>query len=158
MTVQLKTSSRTLLCGCALALVSSCAYRPPQTGFYCVDIPEGRSGEASQFVQTVAHRLDFKVSQAQFPGFMENGPPQRVWDVYGGGVSLFVGTAMKDGKSDRFGNIETTFNPHRLGLHVYRTSLWQRVRFDEVLITARDTARQLGWRFTKAPTGKSCAT
>ena len=106
----------------------------------------------------MADRLDFKVSEAEFPDLMSHGPPNRVWDVYGGGVSLFVGNAMKDGNPDRFGNIPTTFNPNRLDLHVAKTGWWQRVRFDEVLIVARDTARQFGWKFTKANTGKSCAT
>jgi hypothetical protein len=65
---------------------------------------------------------------------------------------------MQDGRPDRFGNTETTFNPHRLGLQVYRSGLWQRVRFDEVLIVTRDTARRFGLRFTKAASGKGCAT
>jgi hypothetical protein len=121
-----------------------------------VDIPEGRSAEASRFVQTIADRLRFKVSEAQFPS--EKGPPNHVWEVYGGGVSLFVGTAMKDGKPDRFGNIETTFNPSRLDLSVAKTGLWQSVRFDDVLTAAKGTARQSGWSFTKAETGKSCGT
>ena len=71
---------------------------------------------------------------------------------------MFVGTAMKDGKPDRFGNIETTFNPNRLDLNVAKTGLWQRVSFDEVVTTARDTARELGWQFSKATAGKSCST
>jgi hypothetical protein len=147
-----------LLCGCAVA-VASCAYRPPQTGFYCVDIPRGRSSEANEFVQNIADRLDFRISKAVFPGFNDNEPPQYVWDVYGRGVSLFVGNAMHDGDRDRFGNIKTTFNPHRLDLHVSKSSLfWQRIRFNEVLIAARDAARQRRWRFSKAAPGKSCAT
>ncbi len=145
-----------MLCGCAVALASCTYSQPPQTGFYCVDIPEGRSADASRFVQTIADRLDFKVSEAQFSS--EKGPPSHVWEVYGGGVSLFVGTAMKDGKPDRFGNRETTFNPNRLDLNVAKTGLWQRVRFDDVVSTAEGTARKLQWSFTKAATGESCAT
>jgi len=157
-TAKIMPARPTLLCCCAVALASCTYSRPPQTGFYCVEIPEGRSAEADRFVRTVADRLDFKVSEAEFPDLMSHGPPNRVWDVYGGGVSLFVGNAMKDGNPDRFGNIPTTFNPNRLDLHVAKTGWWQRVRFDEVLIVARDTARQFGWKFTKANTGKSCAT
>ena len=155
MTAKLTLGVPSLLFGSGLALVS-CTYRPPQTGFYCVDIPEGRSAEASQFVQAIADRLNFSVSEAQFPS--EKGPPHHVWDVYGGGVSLFVGTAMKDGKPDRFGNIETTFNPNRLDLNVAKSGLWQRVRFNDVLTAARDVSLQRGWSFTKAAPGESCAT
>ena len=155
MSITGKTALRSLLFGCLVTL-ASCAYRPPQTGFYCVDIPEGSSADTSRFVQTIADRLDFKVSEARFPS--ENGPPNHVWDVYGRGVSLFVGTAMKDGKPDRSGNIETTFNPNRLGIQVAKTGVWQRVRFDDVLTVAKTTARQFGWSFTKAATGEGCAT
>lgn len=156
MTANIKHAVPSLLLGSALAL-ASCTYgRPPQSGFYCVDIPEGRSADARRFVQTVADRLDFEVSEAQFPS--ENGPPSHVWDVYGAGVALFIGTAMKDGKPDRFGNTETTFNPNRLDLHVAKTGLWQRVTFDDVLTAAKGTARQLGWSFTQAAPGESCAT
>jgi len=121
-----------------------------------VDIPEGRSSDAGRFVQTVADRLNFKVSEAQFPS--EKGPPNHVWEAYGQGVSMFVGTAMKDGKPDRFGNVETTFNPNRLGLNVAKTGLWQRVRFEEVVTAAKDTARQFGWPFSNAAAGESCST
>lgn len=123
-----------------------------------MDIPEGQSAQADQFVQTVAHRLDFKVSEAQFPDLASGGPPNHEWEVYGGGVSLFVGNALEDGTPDRFGNIPMTFNPNRLDLNVAKTGWWQRVRFDEVVTAARETARQFGWQFTKADTGKSCAT
>lgn len=156
MTVKIKSAGWSLLCVCAAALTSCTNSRPPQTGFYCVDIPEGKSADAGRFVQTIAERLNFKVSEARFPA--EKGPPSYVWNVYGRGVSLFVGTAMKDGRTDRFGNTETTFNPNRLDLHVAKTGMWQRVRFDEVLGAAKGTARQLGWSFTKAATGQSCAT
>ena len=89
---------------------------------------------------------------------MDKGPPNDVWEVYGRGVSLFVGNAMKDGKPDRDGNIETTFNPNRLDLSVAKTGLWQRIRFDEVLMAAKDTAHQFGWSFTKAAVGQNCGT
>lgn len=121
-----------------------------------MDIPDGRSAEAGRFVQGVADRLDFKVSEAQFPS--ENGPPHHVWEVYGRGVSMFVGTAMKDGEPDRYGNRETTFNPNRLGFNVAKTGWWQRVRFEDVVTAARDTASQLGWPFSKAAAGESCST
>ena len=71
---------------------------------------------------------------------------------------MFVGRAMKDGTTDRFGNTQTTFNPNRLDIHVSKASIWQRISFDEVVIVARDTARGLGWSFTKSEAGKSCAT
>lgn len=109
-------------------------------------------------MRTVAHRLNFNISEAQFPDLMENGPPNNVWNVYGRGVSMFVGNAMKDGERDRSGNIRTTFNPNRLDINVSKDSLWQRIRFEEVLIVARDTAHEFGWSFTKAEPGKSCAT
>ena len=71
---------------------------------------------------------------------------------------MFVGTAMKDGKPDRFGNTETTSNPNRLDLNVAKTGLWQRVRFEDVVTAASNSAHQLGRRFSKAATGKNCAT
>src|SRR3954464_3826771 len=98
MSVRSKSAFWCPLCWCTMALASCTLSRPPQTGFYCVDIPDGRSAEASRFVQSVADRLDFKVSEAQFPS--EKGPPNHNWEVYGGGVSMFVGTAMKGGKPD----------------------------------------------------------
>jgi hypothetical protein len=139
-----------------MALASCTFSRPPQTGFYCIDIPNGRSAEASRFVQSVADRLNFKVSEAQFPS--EKGPPNHTWEVYGGGVSMFVGTAMKDGKPDRFGNVETTFDPNRLDVNVAKTGLWQRVRFEDVVRAASDAARELGWPLSKAAAGESCST
>ena len=71
---------------------------------------------------------------------------------------MFVGRAMKDGPPDQFGNRPTTFNPNRLDINVSKDSLWQRISFNEVLITIRDAARELGWSFTKAKAGDSCAT
>ena len=157
MRIEIKATVWSVLLGCAMAL-GSCSYgRPPQTGFYCVDIPQGGSAaDAGRFVRTIADQLDFNVSEAQFPS--EKGPPNNVWEAYGRGVSLFVGTAMKDGKQDRYGNSETTFNPNRLGLHVVKTGLWQRVEFDDVLTVARGTAVGFGWSFTKAAAGTGCAT
>lgn len=156
MAAKSKSAVAILFCVGAFALASCTYNRPPQTGFYCVDIPESGSSDASRFVQNVAARLNFKVSEAQFRS--ENGPPNHVWEVYGRGVSLFVGTAMKDGEQDRFGNPEVTFNPNRLGLNVAKTGLWQRVRFDEVIAVAEVAAHKLGWQFTRAASGKSCAT
>jgi hypothetical protein len=121
-----------------------------------VDIPEGRSAEAGRFVRSVSDRLSFKVSEAQFPS--ENGPPSHVWEIYGRGLSVFVGTAMKDGEPDRYGNRATTFNPNRLDFHVAKSGWWQRVRFEDVVAVGRDTASQLGWPFSKAAAGKSCST
>ena len=145
-----------MLCCCTVALASCTYSRPPQTGFYCVDIPEGRSAEAGRFVQSVADRLDFKVSAAQFPS--ENGPPNHVWEIYGRGVSMFVGTAMKGGEPDRYRNRETTFNPNRLGFNVVKTGWWQRVRFEDVVTAARASASDFGWPFAKAAAGESCST
>jgi hypothetical protein len=71
---------------------------------------------------------------------------------------MFVGTTMKGDNPDRFGTIETNFNPRRLGINIVKTGLWQTIRFDEVLAVAGEAARQLGWRFTKAPSGEGCAT
>jgi hypothetical protein len=150
-------SARLTAVSCCAVALTSCIYsHPPQTEFYCVDIPEGRSAEAERFVQSVADRLDFKISKAQFPS--EKGPPNHVWEVYGGGVSLFVGTALKDGKPDRYGNREATFNPNRLDFHVAKTGWWQRVRFEDVVATGRDSAGRLGWPFSKAAAGESCST
>ena len=106
----------------------------------------------------MADRLDFKYAEAELPGFMDRGPPHHVWEVYGQGVSMFVGTAMKDGRPDRYGNVPTTFNPNRLDIHVSKAGVWQRISFYEVLIVARETAREFGWTFTKAEPGKSCST
>ena len=156
MTAKIIFARLALSCCCSVA-IASCTYgRPPQTGFYCVDIPEGRSADASRFVQIVANRLKFKVSEAQFPS--EEGPPDHVWEVYGQGVSMFVGTAMKDGTPDRVGNIKTTFNPNRLGFNVAKTGLWQRIGFEEVVTAAKDAARQLGWSLSKAAAGEACST
>ena len=155
-----KTNSGVVaLCSCAVALTSCTYSQPPQTGFYCVDIPQGKSAEAGRFVRIVANRLDFKVSEAEFPGIMDHGPANHMWEVYGRGVSMFVGRAMLDGKDpDRYGNITTTFNPNRLDINVSKDSFWQRISFKDVLSATRDTARELGWSFSKAKSGESCAT
>ena len=104
----------------------------------------------------VADRLKFSVSEAQFPS--DDGAPHHVWEVYGKGVSMFVGTAMKDGPPDRYGNRKTTFNPNRLGFNVAKTGWWQRVPFEEVVLTATDTARQFGFAFAKGNAHHGCAT
>jgi hypothetical protein len=144
------------LCGLVIPLTACTSDRPPQTAFYCLDLPEGRSGEASRFVRDVADRLDLKVSEAQFP--TEKGPPDQAWELHGRGVSMFLGTAMKSGKPDRYGNRETTFNPHRLGFNVVKTGWRQEIGFDDVVAVARTSANQLGWRFSKAGAGNSCST
>ena len=147
-----------LLCCCAVG-TASCSLslsRPPQTGSYCVDIPEGKSADAGRYIQTVADRLKFSVSEAQFPS--DEGAPHQVWEIYGKGVSMFVGTAMKDGPPDRYGNIQTTFNPNRLDLNVAKTGWWQRARFEDVLIAARDAARQFGFAFSKGNADYGCST
>jgi hypothetical protein len=71
---------------------------------------------------------------------------------------MFVGTAMKDGDADRYGNREVTFNPHRLGLNVVKTGQRQSVRFQDVVTAAGDAASQRGWAFSKAATGGGCST
>jgi len=107
----------------------------------------------------IAQRLKFEVSAAEFPGIKDQGPANQMWEVYGRGVSIFVGRALKDGKdADRYGNVSTTFNRNRLDIHVVKTSMWQRISFDDVLTATRNTARELGWQFSKAQSGKSCAT
>ena len=142
---------------CCAAALTSCTYsRPPQTGFYCVDIPKGRSAEAGQFVRSVAEGLSFKISEAQFPS--EKGPPNHVWEIYGRGVSMFVSTAMQDDNPDRYGNRETTFNPDRLGFNVAKTGWWQSIRFEDVVAAARNSARQRGLAFSEALPGESCST
>ena len=145
-----------LLCCCAIA-VASCAFRdPPQTGFFCVDIPEGRSAEAGRYVQNVADRLGFSVSNAAYAS--DDGAPHRVWEVYGKGVSMNVDTSMKDGPVDSYGNIKTTYNPNRLGFNVAKTGWWQRVRFEHVVGTARDVARQFRFGFSKGNANYGCST
>lgn len=124
MTFEIRKAALAALCSLIVPLTACTGGRPPQTGFYCLDIPEGRSDEAARFAQNVADRLNFKVSEAQFPA--EKGPPNHVWEIYGGGVSMFLGTTMKDGDADRYGNRETTFNPNRLGFNVVKTGWWQR--------------------------------
>ena len=145
-----------LLCCCALAGTSCSLSRPPQTGFFCVDIPKGRSADAGRYVQAVADRLNFSVSEAEFPS--DEGAPHRVWEVYGKGVSMNVDTSMNDGPPDRFGNRKTTFNPNRLGFNVAKTGWWQRVRFEEVVATARDVARHFGFAFSKGNADYGCST
>lgn len=121
-----------------------------------MDMPAGRSPDGQLFVQALGQRLGFQLSEATFPA--ENGPPDDEWEVYGRGVSVFVGTAMKDGPPDKFGNRAHSFNRNRLTIHVAKTGLWQNVAFDEVLATSKATARQLGWSFRKPSAGESCAT
>jgi hypothetical protein len=121
-----------------------------------VDIPEGRSADAGRYIQNVADRLDFSVSEAEFPS--DEGAPHHVWEVYGKGVSMMVDTSMKDGPPDRYGNIKTTFNPNRLGFNVAKTGWWQRVRFEDVLSTARDVARRYGFAFSKGNPVYGCST
>lgn len=145
-----------LLCCGALAGTSCSLTRPPQTGFYCLDIPEGRSAEAGPYVQSVADRLRFSVSEADYPS--DEGPPHHVWEIYGKGVSMFVDTSMKDGPPDRYGNRKTTFNPNRLGFNVAKTGWWQRVRFEDVVTAAKDAARQFGFAFSKGHPGYGCST
>lgn len=137
-------------------MTSCTSSRPMQTGFYCVNIPKGRSAEAGLFAHSVAARLNFSVSEAEFPS--AKGPPNHVWEVHGRGVSMFLGTAMKSGKADRYENRETTFNPYRLEFNVAKTGWWQRVRFEDVVIAATKSADQLGWPVSKAPAGEACAT
>ena len=156
MTFEIKNIAAIMLYGIIVSLTSCADGRPPQTGFYCVDIPEGRSDEASRFARNVADRLEFKVSEAQFPA--EKGPPNHVWEIYGGGVSMFLSTAMKDGEPDSHGNRETTFNPNRLSFQVVKTGWWQRVRFEEVVAKVTTSAGEFGWRFSEAAAGESCST
>ena len=148
--------ARLMLLCCGIAVASCKSSRPAQTGFYCVNIPEGRSAEAGLFIHSVAARLNFSVSDAEFPS--AKGPPNRVWEVYGRGVSMFVGTAMKSGNADRYGNRETTFNPYRLEFNVAKTGWWQRIRFEEVVLAATNSAGQLGWSVSKAAVDEACAT
>ena len=144
-------------CACVLvALVSCTNARPPQTLFYCIDIPEGRSPKQREFVQALGQQLGFKVSEATLAA--EHGPPDSQWEVYGRGVSVFVGTSMKDGQADKFGNRSHDFNPNRLSLNIAKTGLWQNIGFGEVLTASKSTARQFGWSFTQAGAGGSCAT
>ena len=141
---------------CALAAASCSTSRPPQTGSYCVDIPEGRSADAGRYVQEVADRLKFSVSEAQFPS--TEGAPNHVWEVYGKGVSMFVDTAMKGGPPDSYGNRRTIFNPNRLEFNVVKTGWWQRARFEDVVIAAREASRQFGFAFSKGNADHGCST
>ena len=139
------------------AILGSCtASRLPQTGFYCIDLPDGREGDAEALVDAIAARLEFKVSKGQFAS--EKGPPDEIWEIYGGGVSLFIATQMHSGKPDRLGNRETVFNPNRLGFNVAKTGWRQRVRFDTVVSAAISAANQLKLTVTKAEPDEGCST
>ena len=134
--------------GVAAILGSCTASRLPQTGFYCIDLPDGREGDADALVDAIAERLKFKVSKGQFAS--EAGPPKEIWEVYGGGVSLIIATQMHSGKPDQLGNRETVFNPNRLGFNVAKTGRRQRVRFDVVVSAAISAANQLDLKVKKA--------
>lgn len=121
-----------------------------------MDIPADGSIDAELFVQSVANRLGFEVSAAQFPS--DAGPPSRVWEIYGRGVSMFVPTAMKQGEPDLYGNRSNTFNPNRLNFNVVKTGWLQRADFEEVVEAAQGSAVDLGWPISEAPAGESCST
>lgn len=136
-----------------MELATRCLYRlVQQTGFYCLEIPQGRSAEARPFIQNVAERLNFKISEGTIPA--EIGASGHEWEVYGRGVSMFVDSAMQN---DRLEN-RTTFDPHLLDLQIVKTGWWRRVRFEDVFIAARDSAGQLGWRLSKATADQNCST
>jgi hypothetical protein len=81
-----------------------------------------------------------------------------MWEIYGGGVSMFLDTAMKDGRPDQFGNRPHTFDQHRLGFNVAKTGWRQTIEFEQVVIAAEQSARSLGWSFSKANIDSGCAT
>ena len=70
---------------------------------------------------------------------------------------MFVATAMKGGSPDQYGNVKNTFDPNRLSFNVAKTGWWQRVGFNEVVTAAKNSADQLGWRFSKAADGEACS-
>ncbi|HKX89159.1 MAG TPA: hypothetical protein VJM13_08115 [Sphingopyxis sp.] len=151
-------SKRSVIAALALnALVSGCSYsKPPQSGFYCIDVPPGRAGDVDAFIEDTAARLHFKVSKGAFPFEADN--VHRAYEVYGRGVSLMISTSMHSGKPDQFDNRPTKANPHRWSMQAVKTGWWQREAFDRALSAAITSAKSHGFTVTKASVGEACST
>ena len=154
------------------ALATSCSpMSPPQTGFYCLDVPSGRPADVERVFYATASRLGFKVWRSQMTFDKQNRPrpQQRVSGVplgvdhqllaNGKGVSLLVMRAMESGiPLDEFDNTNVTFNPKRYDVHAFKSGLWQELDHAEVLnaFAAEARAADMGW--SKAPEGEACST
>ena len=155
-----------------VALATSCSPMPPrQTGFYCLDVPSGRPADVERVLGATASRLGFKVSPPQKTLDQQNRPlpQQRVSGVplgvnhqllaNGKGVSLLVMRAMESSMPlDEFDNTNVIFNPKRYDVHAFKSGLWQRLDFAEVLNAFAAEARVAGMGWSKAPEGEACST
>jgi hypothetical protein len=137
-------------------VVAACADRPPQTGQYCLDLPNGGKAEAREFANAVAERLELDVSEGTFE--FEPGNVGFEFLIYGRGVSLSFGRSLVSGPADAYGNRLTIADPKRYSLHAYKDGLWQRIQFDEVIAAAEQTAEAKGLVLEKASNDSSCAT
>lgn len=136
------------LCGCSVS-------KPPQSGFYCLEVPSGRSSDVPKVIQATSDRLHFKVSD-QTSEFSP-GDIHRSYELNGQGVSVFIQTSIKSGAPDEFGNQPTAFNPNRYSVQAVKTGWKQTISFGEALDAVTTAARSNGMRLTKAPAGGACA-
>lgn len=140
-----------------LLAVGACAYRPPQSSFYCLEVPSGDVRTVRRVLDATANRLNFEVSENEFEH--EKGDVRHVFEVYGKGVSLFVLNAMVTSKPlDEFENTQTRFDPKRYSVQAVKTGLWQGISFEEALSGLAVEARgsRLGWN--RAPDAHACST
>ena len=135
-------------------LLSGCGGRAiPQSKFYCLDVPSGRTVDVRHVLDATAKHLDFSVSEGTFVYSPDN--VLHTYELYGKGISLMVQSAI--GGPARVDHMPT-FNSKRYSVQAYKSGLWQRATFGEALdaLAIQAVKARMGW--SKAPDGKACAT
>jgi hypothetical protein len=138
------------------ALWGCSVIKPPQSSFYCLEVPSGSEVDVERLMQSTGDRLLARVS-GQTSEFSP-GDVHRSFEIYGRGVSLFIHTSLQSGRPDEFGNRATSSNPHSYSVQAVKTGWRQGISFDEALGAVASAARSAGMTLTIAPTEQGCAT
>ena len=140
-----------------LFLIESAAFgqpsRPPQTGFYCLDVASGQPADVRRVLDTMARSLRLRLSVGAFE--TEEGETQFL--AYGRGLSVLVGTSIAGTRPDAHGRPIVMYNRSRYDVHAFRTGPGQDLSFEQVLETLASEARSAGMGWSPAPEGRSCS-
>ena len=147
--------SKLFLLAVALAL-SGCAYRPPQSGFYCLGVPTRQADDVRRIAEATAKQLSFEFSEDMFA--LEPDDVRHTFKLRGKGVSLLVATSMISSKIvDEFGNAETHFDPGRYSVQAVKVGWVQNISFEEVLGALAGNAHSSGMTWAAAPSETGCS-
>ena len=146
---------------CLAFATTACSGQPPQTGFYCLDIPADGSKNVAKFVSDLATDLSFDVEEMHSDngeqGITGISGTDHQYLLHGSGVSMLVSSALVSGEADEYENRPTRYDPVRYSIHAFKSGLVQRVEFSKLVDAAMSAAKSNDLVLQPAPGGEGCA-